>query len=199
MVDPRDLEAQPSHVDPAEVSEAAHQTAAVLVGRGRAAHDPEVTRRLVGLVDEMGIATVADLWADRPAVSLPGALWRLYTLREWVQRAPSEAAKDYEEGRVHAGVSHAVAGAAEPPSPESLRAMADDILTGIFEGDLAVALERAAAFCQVVSVGRAHRADQRDSTDAVGASAQTSSASALLTTAKDLTRCAAKWRAGRLE
>ncbi len=199
MLDPREFEAQPSQLDPAEVSQAAHQTAAVLVGRGRATHDPEVTRRLVCLVDEMGMATVADMWADRPAVSLPGALWRLYTLREWVQRAPGEAANDYQEGRLHADVSHAVAGAAEPPTPDSLRKMADSILAGVFEGDLAVALERAAAFCRVVSVGRAHLADDREKTDAPGAAAATTSASALLTTASDLSRSAALWRAGRLE
>ncbi len=199
MVDPRDLEAQPTHIDPAEASEAAHQTAAVLVGRGRAAHDPDVTRRLIGLVDEMGIATVAEMWADRPAASLPGALWRLYTLREWVRRAPAEATKDYQEGRLHADVSHAVAGAAEPPTPESMRELADSILAGVFDGDLAVALERAAAFCQVVSVGRAYLADEQEGTDAVGAAAATSSASALLTTARDLARSATLWRAGRLE
>lgn len=199
MVDPSTLDAQPSHIDPAEVSEAAHQTAAVLVGRGRAAQDPQVTQRLIGLVDELGMATVADLWADRPAVSLPGALWRLYTLREWVQRAPAEAAKDYEEGRLHADVSHAVAGAAEPPTPESVRTMADSILAGVFEGDLAVALERAAAFCQVVSVGRARRANDREAAEDREAAAQTNSASALLTTARDLSRAAARWRVGRLE
>ncbi|TWP38925.1 hypothetical protein [Leekyejoonella antrihumi] len=199
MLNPRDLESQPGQLDPAQVSEAAHQTAAVLVGRGRAARDPEITRRLVTLVDELGMPTVAQLWADRPAVSLPGALWRLYTLREWVQRAPVDAAKDYEEGRLHADAPHAVAGAAEPPTPEAIKAMTDSILTGVFEGDLGVALDRAAAFCQVISVGRAHRADERDALDARGAAAQTISASALLTTARDLTRSAALWRSGRLE
>ena len=38
-----------------------------------------------GLVDDLGLDTVAELWADRPARSLPGALWRLYALREWVR------------------------------------------------------------------------------------------------------------------
>ena len=45
---------------PAEVTEVAHQTAAILVGTGRAAHDPEVTSRLVTLVDDLGLSTVAD-------------------------------------------------------------------------------------------------------------------------------------------
>lgn len=63
--------------DPAQLTEAAHETAAVLVGTGRAASDPDLTSRLVALVDELGLSTLAELWADRPARSLPGALWRL--------------------------------------------------------------------------------------------------------------------------
>src|SRR5215216_5092872 len=72
--------------DPAETTEVAHETAAVLVGTGRAAHDPELTARLVALVADLGLSTLAELWAARPARSLPGALWRLYALNEWVQR-----------------------------------------------------------------------------------------------------------------
>src|SRR5699024_1971086 len=134
--------------------EAAHQTAAVIVGTGRAAHDPEVTARLVTLVEELGLDTLAELWADRPGRSLPGALWRLYALREWVRRDPQEASRDYAAGIRFADVPHVVAGVAEPPGPDELRDLTDAILAGVFEGDLAVALDRAAAFCQVVSAGR---------------------------------------------
>src|SRR5579875_609962 len=64
MFSPGALDAHASGgVDPAEVSEIAHESAAVLVGTGRATHDPDVTRRLVRLVDELGMATVAQLWA----------------------------------------------------------------------------------------------------------------------------------------
>ena len=190
-----ELESYSGSSDPAVLSEAAHETAAALVGTGRAAHDPEVTAKLVNLVDELGLSTLAELWADRPATSLPGALWRLYTLREWVRRDPVGAARDYEAGRSSAEVAHAVAGSAEPPTPEAVQQLSDQILAGVFEGDLAVALERAAAFCRVVSVGRAHRVDDAD----VSASTQTTRAAALLTTAGDLSRCAALWRAGKLD
>ena len=145
---------------PAEVTEVAHQTAAILVGTGRAAHDPEVTSRLVGLVDDLGLSTVADLWSARPARSLPGALWRLYALREWVRRSPEEASRQYAAGIRFTDVAHAVAGIAEPPRPEELQRVADQILAGVFEGDLAVALERAAAFCAVVAAGRAELAQR---------------------------------------
>lgn len=185
-------------VDPAEVSEIAHESAAVLVGTGRATDDPDVTRRLVRLVDELGMATVAQLWAAQPPVSLPGALWRLYAIHESVRRDSVGAAIDYDLGRHHADVQHAVAGAAEPPSPDALRELVDSILTGVFDGDLAVALERAAAFCRVTSIGRAHRADDHDGYDEPGAGAATRSAAALLGTAHDLERAASAWRAGTL-
>lgn len=196
---PDELDMHSGAPDPAEVSEIAHETAAVLVGRGRASDDPEVRTKLVHLVDELGMSTVAELWAARPAVSLPGALWRLYTLREWVHRDPAGASADYEAGMAHADVAHAVAGAAEPPGPDEVKALGDAILLGVFEGDLAVALERAAAFCRVISVGRAHRADDRDGHDDLGAAAATNSAAALLTTATDLQRCAGLWRNHKLD
>jgi hypothetical protein len=184
--------------DPAEITEAAHATAAVLVGAGRAAEDPAVTTKLVALVDELGLSTLAELWADRPARSLPGALWRLYALHEWMQRNPEEASADYAAGIRFTDVNHVVAGVAEPPGPHEMKALADAILRGVFEGDLAVALERAAAFCRVVSSGRADRAHSTEAHDEAAATAQTRRASSLLSTGEDLEACARLWRAGEL-
>ena len=189
MMSPAAMEAFGGTVDPMQEIEAAHQTAAVLVHAGRAANDPTVTARLVDLVEELGLPTVADLWAHRPARTLPGALWRLYVLREWVRRAPDEASLDYTAGVRFADVDHAVAGAAEPPGPTEVTALADAILAGVFEGDLAVALERAAAFCRVVAAGRADRSE--------GEEAATRAAH-LLDTADDLTAAATLWRNGEL-
>jgi len=189
MMSPAAMEAFGGAVDPMQEIEAAHQTAAVLVHAGRAANNPTVTARLVDLVEELGLSTVADLWAHRPARSLPGALWRLYVLREWVRRAPDEASLDYTAGVRFADVDHAVAGAAEPPGPSEVTTLADAILAGVFEGDLAVALERAAAFCRVVAAGRADRSE--------GEEAATRAAH-LLDTADDLTAAASLWRQGEL-
>lgn len=184
---------------PAEATEIAHQTAAVLVGTGRAAHDPTVTARLVALVDELGLSTVADLWAGRPARSLPGALWRLYAVREWVRRQPVEASRQYAAGVRFTDVAHAVAGIAEPPGPDEVRALADDILAGVFDGDLAIALERAAAFAAVVAAGRADLAHDRDELDPASAGALTTSAAAMQRTGEDLVACARLWRADELD
>lgn len=196
---PAALDAHASAADPALVSEVAHETAAVIVGTGRSAHDPQVTTRLVSLVEELGLSTVAELWADRPARSLPGALWRLYALREWVQRDPVGASVDYSAGVRFADVPHVVAGVAEPPGPAQVSALTDAILTGVFEGDLAIALDRAAAFCRVVSAGRASRADEDDQQDPTGAGRRTQRAAAMLTTAEDLEICARLWRADNLD
>lgn len=176
-------------VDPVQEIEAAHHSAAVLVRAGRAAEDPALTARLVALVEDVGMSTVADLWSTRPARSLPGALWRLYALREWVRTNPVQASREYAAGMRHTGVDHAVAGAEEPPGPQELRELLDAVLRGVFDGDLAVALERAAAFCRVVSSGRAEVSDGPGF-------AQT--AAALLGTAQDLAQAAALWRRGEL-
>ena len=189
MMSPAAMEAFGGTVDPMQEIEAAHQTAAVLVHAGRSAHDPTVTARLVDLVEELGLSTVADLWAHRPARTLPGALWRLYVLREWGRRAPDEASLDYRAGVRFADVDHAVAGAADPPGPAEVTDLADTILAGVFEGDLAVALERAAAFCRVVAAGRADRSE--------GEEAATRAAH-LMDTADDLTAAASLWRLGEL-
>ncbi|HET7474618.1 MAG TPA: hypothetical protein VFJ97_01170 [Dermatophilaceae bacterium] len=196
FLDPAAMEATggAESLDPARVSEVAHETAAVIVRTGRAADDPALTARLVSLVDDLGLSTLAELWADRPARSLPGALWRLYALREWVRRDPAGASADYGAGVQFADLAHVVAGVAEPPGPEELRELTDAILTGVFDGDLAVALERAAAFCRVVSAGRAHRADEVERTDPSLGTAQTRRAASMLTTADDLQACARLWR-----
>jgi len=193
----------PESLDPARVTEVAHETAAVIVRTGRAAHDPELTSRLVALVDDLGLSTIAELWADRPARTLPGALWRLYALREWVCRDALGASADYAAGIRFADVPHVVAGVGEPPGPAELQELTDAILTGVFEGDLAIALERASGFCRVVAAGRAQRANDSDANlsdvhDPLWGSAQTRRAASLLTTADDLEACARLWRKGDL-
>lgn len=159
---PEAIEALGEASHPIDELHAAHESAAVLLHAGRAADDPTVTERLVALVDDVGLPVLADLWARRPGRSLPGALYRLYLLREWTAADPDQVAREYAAGTHFAEPSHAVAGA-EPPGPEEVRRVADAILRGAFTGDFALALERAAAFCQVVVRGRAELArDVRD-------------------------------------
>lgn len=184
------------HLDPAVVSQVAHESAAALVNAGRASTDADLTARLVGLVDELGLDTVAELWCAQPARSLPGALWRLYALKEWIRRDPHGAAKEYRDGLRFADVAAAVAGVAEPPGPDELRDMIDAILRGVFTGDLALALNRAGAFARVVAAGRA--ADAQTGADARSSGEHARRAAAMLSTGEDLDACARLWRRDQL-
>lgn len=181
--------------DPVERIEAAHSTAEALVRHGRSGGD-EVAARLVALTDEHGIDEVAALWSDRPADTLPGALWRLYALRAGIRRDPYHLARAFETGRHRAPVHEAVAGVADPPGPDEVIRLADAVLTGAFSGDLDVALERAAAFCRVVSTGWALIADDTDDTDR--AAVLTRRAAGLQRTAGQLETAASCWRKGVL-
>lgn len=175
--------------DPVAALHAAHETAAVLLHAGRAADDPAVTDRLIDIVAEIGLSTLAELWAERPARSLPGALWQLYSLREWMVARPEEAARDYAAGIRFTEPNHVVAGV-DPTGPDEVRRAADAILRGMFRGDFAVALERAAAFCHVVASGRADIADDHEDVQR---------AARLQKVAGDLAACARMWRAGTLQ
>jgi len=181
--------------DPAERSALAHETAAAIVRLGRADEDSEMTTRLVALADEMGLEAMADLWRDSSADSLPGTLWALYLLRTWVWRSGDEAARVYAAGSPSAEVADAVAGVAQPPGPEEMAALGDAVLTSVFDGDLAVALDRAAAFSRVVSAGRLSLADDADGRgDDTEAARQTRLASGNVRMADQLTRAARLWR-----
>lgn len=176
---------------------AAHATARLLVEGAQSSGDADVAARLVGLADEHGLELLAQLWADAAPESLPGALWRLYVLRQWVHGAPGEASRQFDEGRRRAPVLEAVAGVADPPGPDEVRHQVDAVLAGVATGDFAVTLERAAAFARVVAVGRADLADDpwpaADADDAL-----TTSAGRLVRTAEHLEACAGRWRSGSL-
>jgi hypothetical protein len=181
--------------DPAEVSRAAHSTAQALLSRARADPDGEVVNRLVAFTDEHGIDDIAELWSRAPARSLPGALWRLYLVQLMIHDDPHTAALLYERGRVEiSSVDPVVAGAPTPAGPDELVVLVDTILRGLFQGDFAVALDRAAAFCRVQASGASHLADDYEGTEPDRASALTTRALRLADYATDLTACASLWR-----
>ena len=93
-----------------------------------------------------------------------------------------------------ATVDPVVVGAPAPAGPEELVQLIDTILRGLFEGDFAVALDRAAAFCRVQASGSTHLADDYENTESERASALTTRALRLSTYAEDLSAAAALWR-----
>ncbi len=199
MLDAKAADELQGDIDPAVRSELAHTTASALVHRARAIDDPEVVERLVRLVEAEGLDVVAGMWADSPPDTLPGALWRLYVVREWVRRDPQTLAERYRMGVAAAPVHVAVAGVAGTLGPSELREVVDAVLSGVYAGDLAVALERGAAFCRVLATGAAFDADFVEDRDAAAALRLTRGAGSLVRTAEELEQAAALWRADRLE
>jgi hypothetical protein len=149
------FEAISSGVDPAELQEAADRAATLLVRGARDSDDDAVADRLLHLADNEGIETIAEVWSASPGDSLAGCLWRLFLLRSWVYADPAGVARQFEAGRAAAPVARVVAGVADPPGPDELKAMIDQVLGGIVRGDFADVLFRAAAFARVVATGRA--------------------------------------------
>lgn len=191
----RSLENFAGAQDPAEVSRVAHATAAALLNRVRQDPSDEVIERVVGFADSHGIDTIAELWSRSPAVSLPGALWRLYLLQLMIHDDPRTAALLYERGRAAlASADDVVAGAPNPAGPDELIGLIDTILRGVFVGDFAIALERAASFCRVQASGAADLADDYDATEPERAATLTTRALRLSTYAEDLTVAASLWR-----
>lgn len=184
------FDALPGAADPAQRAETGARIARLLVRGARTSDDEAVVERLVRLADDHGLDLLADLWHQAPAESLAGALWRLYLLRTWVYREPARAAREYDAGRRYAPVHEVVAGVVEPPGPSEVCQLVDTVLRGVAVGDLAVTLERAAAFARVLATGRAHLPEDSNHT--------ASSASRLVSTAEQLEQAGRLERSGNL-
>ena len=164
----------------------------MVVEAGRAGADP--SDRLVRLADTVGLETLAELWRDTPPDSLPGALWALYLLRTWCTDNGAEVSRLYRTGRGLAPVDEVVAGVHDEADPDAVAQLADGVLSGLYDGDLGVALERGAAFFRVVAEGRDFLA-----ADGPDGAADRLRAARNRACADALTRAAAAWRAGTLQ
>ncbi|WP_403021313.1 DNA-directed RNA polymerase subunit beta [Salinibacterium sp. GXW1014] len=186
--------------DPAQVSRIAHDTAAALLSRVRDAPETEIIDRLVEYTDHHGIDAIAELWSRASPRSLPGALWAIYLLRALTRQDAEESSFLYRRGtELAVTIDPVVAGATVPTGAAEITALADQILRGLFDGDFAVALERAAAFCRLTSLGATDVADDLETTSPDRASALTAKASRLSHMAVELVTCAKLWRAGSLD
>ena len=176
---------------PVSRSEIAAATAAVVVNAGRSGNSSD--SRFVELADRVGIGTLAELWKNSDPVSLAGALWALYVLRQWCYSNPEQVRLLWNAGQYLAPADAVVAGVAERGDVDAVRAVADAVLGGVYAGDLDVALERAAALFRVVAVGRRELA----AVDA-GGDAERELAERNDRAAADLTTAARLWRSGTL-
>ena len=176
---------------PSSRAEIAAATAAVLVQAGREPSGGD--ERFVGLADRVGLDTLAELWREAEPVSLPGALWALYLLRQWCRSDSAEVSRLWRAGEGLAPAEAVVAGVDDLGDAQSVARMADDVLAGMYRGDFAVALERAAAVFRVVAAGRRELAgaDARGELEREWAERNERAAA-------DLAAAAARWRAGTL-
>lgn len=166
----------------------------------RAPADPAVVERVVKLAADHGIDDIAELWADAGPHSLAGQLWRIYLLHRAAEADAEGVAELFRFGRAASvTIDPVVAGVAEPVGPESISALCDTILRGVFTGDLAIALERASSYCRIMSLGAAALADDRDRVDDAHAAELTTRALRYDTFAVELHAGARRWRDGTLD
>ncbi|WP_103062033.1 hypothetical protein [Actinomyces qiguomingii] len=219
-LDPEDAENIEGGVDTAVTSELAHRAAQALVGgfpEDAVETDASVeliTRDgVVAAVAGHGVDAVAELWADSPATTLPGTLWRLFLVCEWLRRDPDLVERRYatvvdltaiasepKAAAARVRLDAALADARRVPSPQEVRAALDEVLTGRIEDSvpaLVPILNMTAGFLRSLAAGSnatwidddadelAHRVTRRDS--------------ALVATADELAEAARRAEVGLLD
>lgn len=201
-------------LDPQQISEMSHTTAQSLLHRVHASQDREIVAKVLTLVETEGIDLIAELWSKSAPETLPGIMWRLYTLRLWMRQHKDIIAKLWTLGEPAEGAASAITGVEEFPSAQDINDTADSILTGAFTGDFAVALDRASAFIDVIAAGMETEAERKRKQYLSDGGAQSSpdarraahitmeltqTSASLARTAKEFHVGAGLWRAGNLD
>ena len=197
------------HEDPSadHRAEIAASTAAIVIAQGRARESGARAEDFVELADRVGLDTLTSLWRDAGPGTLPGALWVLYVVRQWCRADADRVVRLWRAGEGLAPADAVVAGVAPGAGVDELRAFADAALTGVYDGDVDVALERVASFLRVVAMGRRWFADASgvDPADVLAGPAldpdgvgRDDVADRNERAASDLALAAARWRSGTL-
>jgi hypothetical protein len=133
----------------------ARDTAHLIVGRVAGVTLPEETAsRIRAFVQDGGLDDIAPLWSDSPATSLPGALWRLYRVRDQIVKQPADIARLVALGHQALDtIDPIVAGLDDPVTAQGVVELADTVFFGALEGQLQGALMRAGALAKLVAAG----------------------------------------------
>ena len=210
-LDPEAAEQIEGGADTAVASELAHRAAQALIGGfpGADTEDDPITRSgVVAAVATNGVDDIAELWADSPATTLPGTLWRLFLVREWIRRDPELVARRYAtvvdltgaDDAATTRLEAALGQARAVPAPDELRERLDAVLAGDVTGSvtgLAPLLTATAGFLRALAAG-SNPVWIEDDTDEL-ADRVTRRDSALLATADELTDSARRAAAGLLD
>ncbi|GAA3597663.1 hypothetical protein GCM10022198_22280 [Klugiella xanthotipulae] len=191
--------------DPAVHYTLARDTAWALLDRVRGSTDREgvaqnIVERMLVADTNGGLDDIAQLWSQASARSLPGALWRLYLVRAVVRNDPESTAYAYRRGaEALSTIDPVVSGAVAPTGPEEISALSDRILTGVFSGDLGIALDRAASFCRVLRSGYIDLATDVEAGEPERAQVLTTRGLRYSQFADDFRSVASLWRSGSLD
>lgn len=210
-LDPEAAEQIEGGADTAVASELAHRAAQALIGGfpGADTEDDPITRSgVVAAVATNGVDDIAELWADSPATTLPGTLWRLFLVREWIRRDPELVARRYatvvdltEADDAATARLEAVLGEARAvPAPTELRERLDVVLAGGVEDsvtEIVPLLTATADFLRALAAGSDPVWIEDDADEL--ADRVTRRDSALLATADELTDSARRAAAGLLD
>ena len=133
----------------------ARDTALLILGRTTDASLPEdMTARVTTFITEGGLDDVAHLWADAEAISLAGALWRLYRVRDQITKQSEDIARLVTIGHDALDtIDPVVAGLRDPITAEGVVTLIDSVFFGEFDGELAEALTRVGALAKLVARG----------------------------------------------
>ena len=210
-LDPEAAEQIEGSTDTAVASELAHRAAQALIGGfpGTDSDDDPITRcGVVAAVATNGVDDIAELWADSPATTLPGTLWRLFLVREWIRRDPELVDRRYAtvidlteaDDTTNTRFESALGEARPVPAPTDLRERLDAVLAGSVEDsvtEIAPLLSATAGFLRALAAG-SNPVWIEDDTDEL-ADRVTRRDSALLATADELTDAARRAAAGLLD
>lgn len=133
----------------------ARDTALLVAGRsGDDNLPPDTAARIRQFINDGGLDDVAGLWAESGPLTLAGALWRLYRVREGILAQPADIARLVSLGYDTLDtIDPVVVGLGEPITPDSVADLIDRVFFGGLEGDLSDALTRAGALAKVVAQG----------------------------------------------
>lgn len=216
LMEPAEAERYTGAEDTAATSALAHQSAQLLIG-GYLGADTDTTLTAAGLrkvVASHGVDVIGELWATSPAGTLPGALWRLLLLREWIERDPTLVESRYatavtiNDAAAQARFETALSQGRRVDSVAQVQAQLNELLLGgAFAGSQRTPSRRSQLYPTLLAsaalLERLSRASEQDSwiTDENDPlyDMVTSRARALAATAAELREAATKAAVGKLD
>lgn len=206
MLEPAQAEQIIGDTDPAAASELAHASAWVVMGLTDDTYPTDAPTRVRDLIAREGVDAVADLWSRSPEFTLPGALWRIFLLHEWLIREGDVVETRYRQGLAVASHSDPqVAGnevrfSAAELTPTAVGHSIAHLFAGEHSEDTMDEVFRGAAtLMRILAVGDAASDTWIDDPSDPLAYPVTTRAHALVRTAAELERAADYAQAGELD